>query len=396
MYNNTPSSISIAAPIRSFQDYYIMEKANYNSIIIIITMFLLCLIISEAAAASSSSSHYVLVEEGPKKLFVFGDSYADTGNYPPTNASTPWRQPYGISFPGIPSGRWSDGRVLTDYIASYLGLESPRPYAMWKRSGEEEEDGDGMNFAYGGTGVFETRVDGPKMGTQIKSLGQLVSRNVYTRQDLSSSLALVTSVGNDYLTFLLDHGNLKQVEGFAENLTRQLSENLKRIHEMGIPKVAVTAMEPMGCLPGPASSSSSNCNKIGNRITRFHNQLLRQRVDQLNHHYSSRPFVILDLYAAFTSALNIRDDRPGKSSFEEPLMPCCRGMCGVVDERGNKEYTVCDDRRKAFFFWDAVHPSQQGWLAVYSALKPSLPALLFSPHYYSPPPPPPHAFHYLI
>ncbi|VFQ62842.1 unnamed protein product [Cuscuta campestris] len=265
------------------------------------------------------------------------------------------------------------------------------------RSGEEGgEDGDGMNFAYGGTGVFETGVEGPKMGAQIKSLGQLVRRNVYTRQDLSSSLALVTSAGNDYLTFLLDHGNLNDVEGFAENLTRQLSENLKRIHEMGIPKVAVTAMEPLGCLPGPAAAASSssssnynthhenypNCNKIGNRITRFHNQLLRQRVDQLNRHYSRRssrrPFVILDLYSAFTSALNIRDGRPGKSGFEKGLMPCCRGMCGAVDERGNKEYTVCDDRRKAFF-WDAVHPSQQGWLAVYSALKPSLPALLFSP-----------------
>ena len=50
-----------------------------------------------------------------KKLFVFGDSYADTGNWKQTVASS-WKKPYGITYPGNPSGRFSDGRILTDYI----------------------------------------------------------------------------------------------------------------------------------------------------------------------------------------------------------------------------------------------------------------------------------------
>lgn len=49
------------------------------------------------------------------KLFVFGDSYVDAGNCP-RSGSVSWRQPYGITFPGKPYGRFSDGRVLTDYI----------------------------------------------------------------------------------------------------------------------------------------------------------------------------------------------------------------------------------------------------------------------------------------
>ncbi|KAL2227685.1 UNVERIFIED_CONTAM: GDSL esterase/lipase, partial [Sesamum indicum] len=53
--------------------------------------------------------------EVKKVLFVFGDSYADTGNLP-TSVSRSWKSPYGITFPGKPSGRFSDGRVLTDYI----------------------------------------------------------------------------------------------------------------------------------------------------------------------------------------------------------------------------------------------------------------------------------------
>jgi len=54
-----------------------------------------------------------------KKLFVFGDSYVDTGNtIKPISGS--WRAPYGITFPRKPAGRFSDGRVLTDFLGKFL------------------------------------------------------------------------------------------------------------------------------------------------------------------------------------------------------------------------------------------------------------------------------------
>ncbi|KAL6989381.1 hypothetical protein U1Q18_015131 [Sarracenia purpurea var. burkii] len=51
------------------------------------------------------------------KLFVFGDSYVDTGNTPKDHSRS-WKQPYGITYPGKPAGRFSDGLVLTDYIGA--------------------------------------------------------------------------------------------------------------------------------------------------------------------------------------------------------------------------------------------------------------------------------------
>ena len=62
----------------------------------------------------------------------------------------------------------------------------------------------------------------------------------------------------------------------------------------------------------------------------------------------------------------------GSSKFENPLKPCCTGIstgynCGSVDTNGAKKYAVCDDPEAAFF-WDTVHPTQEGWRAVYSAL----------------------------
>lgn len=66
----------------------------------------------------------------------------------------------------------------------------------------------------------------------------------------------------------------------------------------------------------------------------------------------------------------------GSSKTENPLMPCCVGIgkdssCGSVDDNGVKLYTVCA-KPEASFFWDVVHPSQEGWQSVYSALKPKL------------------------
>lgn len=55
----------------------------------------------------------------PTKLFVFGDSYADTGNVKKSLANS-WKEPYGSTFPGKPAGRFSDGRILTDYLGTQL------------------------------------------------------------------------------------------------------------------------------------------------------------------------------------------------------------------------------------------------------------------------------------
>ncbi|BAT09480.1 Os09g0567800 [Oryza sativa Japonica Group] len=53
-----------------------------------------------------------------KQLWVFGDSYADTGNLGNLGRELThaWYYPYGITFPRHPTGRFSDGRVLTDFV----------------------------------------------------------------------------------------------------------------------------------------------------------------------------------------------------------------------------------------------------------------------------------------
>lgn len=169
----------------------------------------------------------------------------------------------------------------------------------------------------------------------------------------------------------------QNLQSFIPLLVNQLVVNLKRVHGMGMKKVAVTALEPLGCLPQTTVASSFlKCNETQNTAVAFHNLLLSEAIAKLNNETYDSPFVILDLYESFMSVLENKADHLGSVKFENPLKPCCTGIsseysCGSVDESGKKKYTICDDPESAFF-WDTVHPTQKGWNAVYSALQSTL------------------------
>ncbi|KAK2978874.1 hypothetical protein RJ640_030923 [Escallonia rubra] len=311
----------------------------------------------------------------PTKLFVFGDSYADTGNYKKSEANS-WKFPYGITFPGKPSGRFSDGRVLTDYLAKYLGVKSPIPY-RWRKFAPKCLQF-GMNFATGGTGVFDTLVSEPNMTTQIDNFEKLITKDsVYTKMDLQSSLALVSLAGNDYSAYFARGGSAQGLQSFITLVVNQLSLNLKRINGLGVRKVAVTTLEPLGCLPrSTVMSSFQQCNETENKAVSFHNILVQQVVAKLNNESQDSAFFVLDLFSSFSRVLKSKGAPLGNLKFETPLKPCCMGIsrsyaCGSMDEKGGKMYTVCTNPESAFF-WDTLHPTQAGWHSVYLALQASL------------------------
>lgn len=162
------------------------------------------------------------------------------------------------------------------------------------------------------------------------------------------------------------------MEDFIRRVVNQLKENLKRINGLGVRKVAVTSMHPLGCLPRTTIVNNyKSCNETNNKLVGFHNQLLTEAVEDLNKQFLPEgPFFILDLYTSFMAYLK-EAAGPGNPDvpFLDPLRPCCaakrRGLlCGGVDERGEKQYTLCEDPKMSFF-WDMDHPTEAGWKAVY-------------------------------
>lgn len=304
-----------------------------------------------------------------KNLFVFGDSYVDTGN---TRKDAPgsWKEPYGITFPGEPTGRFSDGRVLTDYVAKYLGQKSPLPY-KFRNEAPHHYLKHGMNFAYGGTGVFNTSSSNPNMTVQINFLEQLIEEKVYTPSDLSNSIAQVAVSGNDYNFYLATNGSLQGFPSFISSVVNQTITNLIRIKNLGVKKIIVDGLQPLGCLPLiTVANSFQQCNSTFNQLVLLHNNLLNQSVTKLNQEAEDHStFVILNLYDSFLSVLN----ETSNGNTSDQLKQCCIGVssqysCGSVDENNVKKYTVCENPKSAFF-WDTFHPTQAGWNAVFNKLK---------------------------
>ncbi|RZC93090.1 hypothetical protein C5167_041872 [Papaver somniferum] len=193
-----------------------------------------------------------------------------------------------------------------------------------------------------GTGVFDTWMKEPNMTTQINTFKQYIM-GVYNQRDLDESMAVVALFGNDYTRYVLDGGT----------------------DETRIKKVVMLALQPLGCLPNKAIFVSfEKCDEPLNSETIFHNTLLQQIVQKLNSETTDSLFRMLDLYSSFMSVIEEGEGttNTGSVEFGNPLLkPCCIPT--------SAEYLTMDPDNK--IFWDLFHPTQFGWHAISTALRPS-------------------------
>lgn len=103
---------------------------------------------------------------------------------------------------------------------------------------------------------------------------------------------------------------------FITKVVNQLALNLKRIETMGGRKIAVTSLQPLGCLPRETMDTAFHqCNETENTAAIFHNFLLQQAVAKLNNETNSskQVFAILDLYTSFNTVIKNKGNLSGAS-----------------------------------------------------------------------------------
>lgn len=113
-----------------------------------IVMMCICTFVNIA-----TSNDLTLMRPKFSSILVFGDSTVDTGNnnYIKTLAKGN-HLPYGKDFPGhIPTGRFSNGKLVIDFLASALKLKDTVPPFLDPNLSNEELLS-GVSFASGGSG----------------------------------------------------------------------------------------------------------------------------------------------------------------------------------------------------------------------------------------------------
>ncbi|KAF7019034.1 hypothetical protein CFC21_032264 [Triticum aestivum] len=313
----------------------------------------------------------------PQTLFVFGDSFADTGNLPPTKGnfemSRQWKAPYGMSNRVDGSGRrqqhatgrFSDFMVQSDFIAKMLGLpQSPPTYLS---TPDLHCDPSGMNFAFYGAGMF--RFPGEMMmmsvSEQVDVFESMIKDGTISHNHVTHSVALLAVSGTDYNRF--------NVSGFSsatdciEKETTEIIAITQRLQNLGVKKILVNNLQPLGCTPFWCRPTLYHeCDEFGNVIAFVHNKKLKHKLPR------NKGIFIVDMYTAFN---NIIADHGSKSykQFEAGRKPCCEGYgprvyCGEQHPDTDYLFYLCKDPSKRFF-WDDTHPTHAGWEAVMKQLE---------------------------
>lgn len=121
--------------------------------------WLLLLVLHFSSSASRAAGGKV------PALIVFGDSTVDPGNnnFIPTVARANF-PPYGRDFDrGVATGRFSNGRLVTDFLSEAFGLPSSVP-AYLDPSYTIDQLATGVSFASGGTGLDDLTANIPVRG----------------------------------------------------------------------------------------------------------------------------------------------------------------------------------------------------------------------------------------
>nr|TKW15678.1 hypothetical protein SEVIR_5G253200v2 [Setaria viridis]TKW15680.1 hypothetical protein SEVIR_5G253200v2 [Setaria viridis] len=299
------------------------------------------------------------------RLFSFGDSLADTGNYRfvcGDDSDPVLRLPYGETFFHRATGRFSNGRIVLDFIAEALGIPFVRPYLSGRRA---EDFASGANFAVGGATALSPeffRDRGFDIGDVVHldmemrwfrdMLGLLCPGDLAGCSDMMNrSLFMVGEIGgNDYNTPLL-----------------------KELIGLGAKTLVVPGNLPIGCIPNYLLAFQSDNKEdyeqetgcIGwlNEFSRCHNKLLIEELEKLHKLNPGVTIIYADYYGAAMEVFV----SPERYGIKYPLVACCGGgdPYGVTPNVscGRGEYKLCHNPRK-HGSWDGMHPSE----AVYKAI----------------------------
>eukprot|EP00253_Pinus_taeda_P000985 PITA_00985 len=318
-------------------------------------------------------------------IYSFGDSLADTGNLLTAATDAGVRLsvanlPYGETYFGNATGRYSDGRLIVDYIAQASGLPFLDPYLNIANTSKFPATG--VNFAVAGATAlspdfFRARNIGPiatpfSLDTQIQWFLLYKQKFCATfqggcNQHFASALFLMGEIGgNDYNYPFFQHRPMQQMSTFVPLVVAKIENALQTLITVGgAKKILVQNNLPIGCSPSyltlyTSSRPGEPVNKMGcmprfNSFAKKGNDLLQGGVTKLQVKYPQVKIVFADYYGA---ALRILKS-PQHFGLQNNVLQACCGTGGQYnyDPRiacGAGGASACANPGQ-YFNWDGIH-----------------------------------------
>ncbi|XP_013626188.1 PREDICTED: GDSL esterase/lipase 5 [Brassica oleracea var. oleracea] len=302
-------------------------------------------------------------------LFIFGDSFLDAGNNNYINTTTLDQAnfpPYGQTFFGLPTGRFSDGRLISDFIAEYAKLPLIPPFL---EPGDSQKKLCGVNFASAGAGALVETFQGSviSLRTQldhykkVERLWRIKFGKEESKKRISRAVYLISIGSNDYSSPFLTNQSLsfsmsQHVDIVIGNLTTFIHE----IYKIGGRKFGFLNVPDLGCFPALRILKQKNdsCLRDASILASIHNKALSNLLFKMQRQVKGFKFSLFDM----NKSLKLRMDHPSKFGFKEGEEACCgtgkwRGVFSCGGKRIVKEYKLCENPDD-YIFWDSLHLTQ--------------------------------------
>ncbi|KAK3132560.1 hypothetical protein QOZ80_6AG0524470 [Eleusine coracana subsp. coracana] len=306
-------------------------------------------------------------------IYIFGDSIVDPGNnnnrITEAKANFP---PYGQDFPGgIATGRFSNGLVPGDMLASKLGVKELLPPYL----GHNLQLNDlltGVAFASGGSGYDPLT---STLSTAISNTGQLelfqdykekltalVGEEEMTRvisQGVFFTVMGANDIANNYFTVPLRRHQY-DVSSYVDFLVSSAVNFTMTLNDMGAKRIGFVGIPPMGCCPSQrtlAGGPSSECEPLRNQASALFNTRISREIDRLNAErniYGSK-FAYIDIYYNLLDLIQ----NPTLYGFTEVSEGCCGST--VLNAAIFIAYHSACPNAIDYIFWDGFHPTEKAY-----------------------------------
>ncbi|KAJ0249897.1 Inactive GDSL esterase/lipase-like protein 25 [Hirschfeldia incana] len=288
-------------------------------------------------------------------LFVFGDGLYDAGNkeFVSSNRVDASFPPYGMTV-GEATGRWSDGRIVPDYLASFMGIPHIPPILNGTADFSH-----GANFAIADATVLGSPPETLTLSQQVIKFSD--SKSKWSAQARSEAIYLFYIGSDDYLNFAKNNPNPSddQKQAFVDRVITALEAELKVIYGSGGRKFALQNLPPLGCLPAvkQANGNVQECVRLPSQMADLHNKKLLQLLVELSRQLGGFQYSFYD----FFSSIQHRVIKPKTYTFETGVAACCG--TGSVNGTSCSTNNVCANPEDYLFF-DGKHMTQEGNLQV--------------------------------
>ncbi|KAF5194496.1 GDSL esterase/lipase [Thalictrum thalictroides] len=274
-------------------------------------------------------------------IFNFGDSNSDTGAWSATFGQA--GPPAGETYFHTPSGRYSDGRLLIDFIVESLGLPNLSAYL----------DALGSNFTHGANFAAAASTIRPGFSpipynVQFYQFAEFQTRSQTIREQGSHGVFVIGGVfsklmpKDDYFlralyTFDIGQNDLTygyganmstdEVKAYVPDVLDQFGTIIKKIYHQGGRSFWIHNTGPVGCLPyildrlliTAAQIDRVGCATPFNEVAQYFNQRLKKAVAQLRIDLPLAAITYVDVYSLRYSLFS----HAKKHGFKNPLRACC-------------------------------------------------------------------------